>query len=48
MSAMMKDMAMEMNRLSGMMGEGTATPEELRAMQDRMIKMQDQMNELKR
>jgi hypothetical protein len=47
-SAMMKDMAVEMNRISGMMGKGTATPEEVRAMQDRMIGMQEQMRELNR
>lgn len=48
MSAMMKDMAMEMNRISGLIGKGTATPEEVRAMQDKVIKMQEQMRELKR
>ena len=48
MSAMMKDMAMEMNMLSGMMGKGAVLPEELRAMQDRMIKMQEQMQDLMR
>lgn len=48
MSSMMKDMSMELNRISEMMEKGTTKPEDVKAMQDRMIKMQEQMWELKR
>jgi hypothetical protein len=48
MSVVMKNMALEMNKISVMMGRGTATPEEVKAMRDRMIKMREQMRDLKR
>jgi hypothetical protein len=48
MSALMKDMSAEMNRISDMMGKGTAADEEIRTMQKRMMELQERMWELKR
>ncbi len=47
MSAIMKNMSMEMNRISVMMGKGTASAEELKAMQESIVTMREQVRKLK-
>lgn len=48
MSAIMKEMSTEMNRISDLVGKGSASDEEIRTMQNRMIQLQEQMWELRK
>jgi methyl-accepting chemotaxis protein len=48
MSGMMKNMSAEMNRISDILGKGTASRQEIRDIQNSMLDMQEKMVELKR
>ncbi len=48
MSDLMRDMAAEMNRMSWIMDKGISTEEEIRDIQNRMMKIDRRMNELSR
>ena len=48
MSGMMKNMSAEMNRITDILGKGTASRQEIRDIQNSMLDMQEKMMELRR
>lgn len=46
MSGLMRDMAAEMNEISGIIGKGTATEEEMRVIHRRVMRLQEDMRKL--
>jgi hypothetical protein len=46
MSALMRDMSIEMSKMSEIVDKGTATDEEMKTMHERMTKMQKTFSEI--